>query len=70
VTPVGRGDVATERDVDAVVSRIDRLESRMDRSEGRLTYGFDRLHRDLRLQLYRLLGFFATALYTVLAVVA
>ena len=77
VPPVGWADVATKRDVDSLGGRLDRFDVRMDRLEGRMddfdqhmSSGFDRMHRDLRLQLYWLLGFFATMTGIVTAVVA
>ena len=67
--PVGWADVATKRDLDALGQRMDRFEIRMDGFETRLTDGFDRMHRDMRLQLYWLLGFFASAVGVIVAVV-
>lgn len=61
-------DVATKRDLDGIAGRMDRLEGRMDAFERRLSDGFDQMHRDLRLQLYWLLGFFVTAIGVVVTV--
>jgi len=75
VPPVGWADVATKRDLDALADRMDRFEARMDRFDGRmdrfevrLTDGFERMHRDMRLQLYWLLGFLSSAVGLMLAV--
>lgn len=82
VPPVGWGDVATKRDLDVLgermarfEGRMDRFEVRMDRFDGRmdgfdtrLADGFERIHRDMRLQLYWLLGFLASAAGVALAV--
>lgn len=70
VPQVGWGDVATKRDIDVLGGRLDGVESRMGRLEERMSEGFVRIHRDMRLQLYWLLGFFASATGVVVAVTA
>ena len=75
--PVGWADVATKRDVDTLAMRMDRFEARMDRFDGRMDHfesrlgdGFDRVHRDMRVQLYWVLGFLTSAVGVISAVVA
>lgn len=47
---------------------MDRFDQRMDGFDARLTDGFERVHRDMRLRLYWLLGFLASAVGLVIAV--